>query len=65
MSRASLLILIGVLIALSPFSGLPMAWLSFALPVLGLLTLAIGISFRPKKSAPTNPSHEASVPASS
>lgn len=36
--------LLGILVALSPFSGLPLAILSWILPVLGLAVLAIGIT---------------------
>lgn len=36
--------LLGVLVALSPFSGLPLAILSWILPVLGLAVLLIGIT---------------------
>jgi len=62
MSRARILILLGVLIALAPFSGLPSSWLEFALPVLGLFVLAAGYSFRSKTETEQAP-EPLSVPA--
>jgi hypothetical protein len=49
MSRESLLVLLGILIALSPFSGLPLSCLMVALPVLGILVFGIGISLRARR----------------
>ena len=46
MSRESILIALGVLIALTPYSGLPLSILAFVLPVLGLLVGAIGMTLR-------------------
>jgi uncharacterized membrane protein YqgA involved in biofilm formation len=46
MSRSLMLIILGALIALAPFSGLPLRVLAFVLPVLGLVAMAIGISYR-------------------
>lgn len=37
--------LIGILVLVSPFVGLPLAILSYVLPVLGGLTLGIGLSY--------------------
>lgn len=51
MSRALILIILGGLVALTPFSGLPMTILSWILPVLGVLVLAIGISFKRERRA--------------
>lgn len=62
MSRSLMLIVLGALIAVSPFSGLPMRILAFILPVLGLIAVAIGVSYRRRPAAPL---HEASLPASS
>lgn len=61
MSRSLMLIVLGALTALSPFSGLPMRILVFILPVLGLIAVAIGISYRRN---PATPRHEAPSPAS-
>jgi hypothetical protein len=49
MPRESILILLGVFIALSPFVGLPYSWLMWFVLVLGLLVIAQGISLRAKK----------------
>lgn len=46
MTRESFLILLGVLVALSPFLGLPLTWLAVLLPLLGLITLGIGYTLR-------------------
>ena len=62
MSRSLMLIILGALVALSPFSGLPMRILVFILPVLGIIAVAIGISYRRQPPATL---HEASLPASS
>ncbi|MES2226104.1 MAG: hypothetical protein V4480_04845 [Patescibacteria group bacterium] len=51
MKRETILIILGVLIVLSPWSGLPLAWLSWVLPVLGLAVAAIGFTLR-ARSAP-------------
>lgn len=58
-----MLIVLGALTAVAPFSGLPMRILAWILPVLGLAAVAIGVSYRRRqaRSAP----HEASLPASS
>ncbi|KND47903.1 MAG: hypothetical protein AB199_04065 [Parcubacteria bacterium C7867-004] len=60
MSRVRLLIIIGSLVVLSPFMGLPMSLLSFLLPVLGLGVIAIGISQRPPAARPTAPTYDPS-----
>ena len=46
MNRESVLIILGILIAFSPYSGLPLSILAFVLPVLGLLVAAIGMTMR-------------------
>ncbi len=61
-----MLIVLGVLVALAPFSGLPMAILAWILPVLGLGIVAIGVSYkreRMRQERPT-PTHEESLSAS-
>lgn len=47
MSRPQLLVLIGIFVTVSPFIGLPLSVLRWALPVVGLVTLAIGVTLRP------------------
>ncbi|MCX6787166.1 MAG: hypothetical protein NTY93_01415 [Candidatus Kaiserbacteria bacterium] len=46
MSRASFLILLGVLVILAPFSGLPMAFRSLLAVIFGSCVLGIGLSMR-------------------
>lgn len=49
MSRESTLVLLGLLIALVPFIGLPYSWLMWILPVLGLIVLTLGVTLRAKR----------------
>jgi hypothetical protein len=49
MSRERLLMLLGILVVVSPFVGLPLAILTWVLPVLGALVFAIGTSFAMRK----------------
>lgn len=63
MSRSLMLIVLGVLIALSPFSGLPMNILTWVLPVFGLVAVAIGVSYRRQQTSSVP--HEASLSTSS
>lgn len=65
MSRSLMLIILGALIVLSPFSGLPLSILTWILPVLGLIAVAIGVSYRTKRSSVAEPVHEASLSTSS
>ncbi len=56
MSRDRFLVLIGILIALAPFSGLPYAWLDWLLPALGVCAVIVGASYRRERgrtAAPT------------
>lgn len=46
MTRENVLILLGALVILAPFSGLPLSWLSFILPILGAGVVGIGILMR-------------------
>lgn len=46
MSRPSILILLGVLIILAPFSGLPIAIWKLLLVIFGAYVLGIGLSLR-------------------
>lgn len=65
MSRSLMLMILGGVVLLSPFSGLPLSILTWILPVLGLGVLAIGFSYRERAEKTSNEHHEASVPASS
>jgi predicted Na+-dependent transporter len=55
-----MLIILGALVMISPFAGLPMSILSWILPVLGLIALAIGVSYKREKllAQSTRPSYE-------
>ncbi len=46
MSRASVLMLLGVLIVLTPFSGLPIAFRTFLSVIFGGIVFAFGLSAR-------------------
>lgn len=62
MSRESLLILIGILTALYPFSGLPLTWSIVLLPLSGALTALIGFTLRQKRlAAAYQEAHEAPI----
>ncbi len=67
MTRSFMLIGIGSLVTLSPFSGLPMSILTWILPVLGILAIAIGISYRQERARSSSrevPHNETSFGAS-
>lgn len=49
MSRASMIIILGILIMLVPFSGLPIAYRSFMVVVFGLCVLGLGVSLRARE----------------
>ena len=49
MSKEGTLITLGILIAVSPFLGLPLSFLAFALPILGAITLFIGYTIRKER----------------
>jgi len=49
MSRESVLILLGVITAFAPFSGLPIVWLLWILPIVGICVVIIGISLKLQK----------------
>lgn len=50
MTRESVLIALGVVIALTPYLGLPLTLLSILLPVLGLVVAAIGVTQRARRN---------------
>ncbi len=51
MSAESTLILTGLLIAITPFLGLPSVWYSYIFAILGLLVLGIGLLLRARRMA--------------
>jgi len=46
MTRETVLIVLGVIVAASPYLGLPLSILSILLPVLGLTIIIIGVMMR-------------------
>lgn len=49
MSREGIVIILGVLVALSPFVGLPYYVLAWVLPILGLVSALIALSLRVRR----------------
>jgi len=49
MARETMVIILGALVALSPWSGLPLSWLSYGLVVMGLLLILIGSTLRARR----------------
>jgi VIT1/CCC1 family predicted Fe2+/Mn2+ transporter len=50
MTRESVLVILGVLVALTPYAGLPLSILEIVLPVLGLLIVAIALTLRARNA---------------
>ena len=63
MSREPILVCLGILVAIAPFSGLPLSWLSISLPLLGLLIAFIGTTLVLRKNRIATISHEPSIHA--
>jgi hypothetical protein len=51
MSRSSILIIVGFLVALSTFAAIPLAWLRVILPILGLIVVIVGFLMRAERIA--------------
>ncbi len=66
MSREGMLMILGALVALLPFLGIPSAWFMVLLPVLGLCILGLALSLRARlQQAPKStvlPIHESEPP---
>lgn len=60
MSHESTLFLLGILVMLSPFFGLPYSWLMVIMPFLGLAVAALSVILRARGLK--NPAHEAARP---
>lgn len=60
MSREPILIVLGTLLAVSPFVGMPPSWFAFFLPVTGALIVVIGYTLNKKKKQQALLSHETS-----
>jgi len=58
MSRASTLILLGIFVILTPFSGLPMTIRSLLAVVFGAVIFGIGLSLRAQDVHKTSPETE-------
>jgi len=52
MSRSGVVILLGIIVLIVPFSGLPMSWRTFFLAITGLVIVAVGMSLRTPKALP-------------
>jgi hypothetical protein len=61
MSRTSTLILLGILIALMPFSGLPIAIRTFLAVIFGACVAGIGVALRAREARSQKQSAEASL----
>lgn len=46
MKRENVLIALGILVAVSPYLGVPLSILGFVLPILGLLVIIVGVMIR-------------------
>lgn len=60
MSRTYMLVVLGILVAAAPFSGLPISWLGILLPVIGIGIAVIGMSLIARLKAMSTLHHEAS-----
>jgi uncharacterized membrane protein YwaF len=58
MSRTGILIVLGILVMLTPFSGLPIAIRSALLVAFGIAVLGIGLSLRSREIERTRPTAE-------
>lgn len=55
MSREPMLVVLGAMVIIAPFSGLPLSWLMFLLPLIGALILLIGVSLTLRKKSTVVP----------
>ena len=44
--------LLGALVLISPWSGIPMSWLEWILVIIGLAIIGIALTLRPRDEAP-------------
>ena len=63
MSRTGTLVLLGILVALAPFVGLPLSVLAWVLPILGVMVLLTGISLRARRAPVEEPAPEPHEPS--
>lgn len=52
MSQGSILIVLGLVTVVAPFSGLPLSWIEILLPLIGLAVALIGYLSRKSDSHP-------------
>jgi hypothetical protein len=62
MSRSSTLILLGILVVLAPFSGLPITIRNLLALVFGVCVLGIGLSMRAREVRSAHPPIETATP---
>ncbi|MFZ1075510.1 MAG: hypothetical protein WAN50_04000 [Minisyncoccia bacterium] len=62
MSRTSALILLGILVALTPFSGLPIAIRNLLAVIFGICVTSIGVSLRAHEVRTKQQAVESTVP---
>ena len=63
MSRAGTLVLLGIIVAVAPFLGLPFYILSWVYPILGIMIVLTGLSLRLRRPR-EEPNVEATPPHS-
>ena len=51
MSRASVLVLVGFLVILIAFMGIPLSWLRILYPILGFVVVTVGFVMRSERIA--------------
>mgnify|MGYP001565215823 CR=1 FL=1 len=61
MSREPLLVVLGIVVAVAPFIGLPLLWLSILFPLCGLLVALIGFTLTRRKAQQQPTSYEVST----
>lgn len=60
MSREPILIVLGILLSISPFVGMPPSWFMYFLPVMGALVALIGFTLHQKRKQRAHLTHETS-----
>ena len=65
MSRTSALILLGVLISITPYSGLPASFRTFLTVVFGIAVFGIGLSLRTREVRDAQPTETPVEPTDS
>ncbi len=55
MTREHLIMLLGALVFVSPWSGLPLSWLEWILPLIGLLVIGLAFTLRRRTPAAEPP----------